>query len=65
MPVTFEKTEITLWRIKIRLPLNGSGAELLRVAAEDRVRFWSVSRRNDKVGGGDDDAATLVNEVSV
>jgi hypothetical protein len=64
MPVIFDKAEITLWPTKIRLPLNGSGAELLRAAAEDRVCFWPASRRIDKAGGGDD-AATLVNEVRV
>jgi hypothetical protein len=47
MPVIFDKSEITFWRMKIKLPLNGSGAELLRGAAEDRVRFWPASRRDD------------------
>jgi len=36
--------------------LNGSGgAELLRPAAEDRLRLWPVSRRVNKTGNGDDD----------
>jgi hypothetical protein len=51
MPVFFDRTEITLWRTKIRLPLNGSDGELLRAAAKDRARFWPTSRRVDKAGG--------------
>jgi hypothetical protein len=65
MPVIFDKAEITLWPTKIRLPLNGSAAEILKAAAEDRVRFWPASRRVGRAGRADDDAVTLVNEVAV
>jgi Flp pilus assembly protein CpaB len=65
MPVIFDRAEITLWPTKIRLPLNGSGAELLRAAAEDGARLRLALRRIDKAGGGDDDAATLVDGVAV
>ncbi len=66
MPVIFDKADLRLWLTKIRLSLNGSGAELLRAAAKDRARLWPVSKRLDKTGDGDDDddAATLVNEVA-
>jgi hypothetical protein len=39
-----------------------AGTELLRPAAEDRLRVWPVSRRVNKTGTGDDDP-TLVDEV--
>jgi hypothetical protein len=64
MPVIFDKTDLRLWLTKIRLSLNGSGAELLRAAAEDRVRLWP-SRRVNKTSDGDDDGPTLVNEATV
>jgi putative SOS response-associated peptidase YedK len=57
MPVLLDKADIKSW-------LNGtSGAELLRPAAEERVRMWPVSRRVNKTGSGDDDP-TLVDEVA-
>jgi hypothetical protein len=37
--------------------------ELLRSAAEDRLRMWPVSRRVNKTGTGDDDP-TLIDEVA-
>ena len=44
--------------------LNGEvGTELLRPAAEDRLRMWPVSRRVNKTGTGDDDS-TLIDEVA-
>jgi len=64
MPVIFDKADFRLWLAYIRLWLNGSGAELFRAAAEDRVRLWPVSRRVDKTGNGDDDP-TLVDEITV
>jgi len=55
MPVVLDKADIGRW-------LSGeAGTELLRPAAEERLRMWPVSRRVNKTGSGDDDP-TLVNE---
>jgi putative SOS response-associated peptidase YedK len=43
---------------------GAAGAELLRPAADDRLRMWPVSRRVNRAGVGDDDPA-LVDEVAV
>jgi putative SOS response-associated peptidase YedK len=57
MPVVLDKADIRSW-------LNGeAGTELLRPAAEDRIRLWPVSRRVNKTGTGDDDP-TLIDEVA-
>jgi hypothetical protein len=57
MPVVLDKADIGPW-------LNGeAGIELLRPAAEDRLRMWPVSRRVNKTGSGDDDP-TLLDEVA-
>jgi putative SOS response-associated peptidase YedK len=57
MPVVLDKANIRPW-------LSGeSGTELLRPAAEDRLRMWPVSRRVNKTGQGDDDS-TLLDEVA-
>jgi putative SOS response-associated peptidase YedK len=49
MPVVLDKADIGPL-------LNGeAGAELLTPAAEDHLRMWSVSRRVNKTGSGDDD----------
>ncbi len=57
MPVVLDNTDIRPW-------LNGeAGTELLRPAAEDRLRMWPVSRRVNKTGTGDDDP-TLIDEVT-
>jgi putative SOS response-associated peptidase YedK len=42
---------------------GAAGTELLRPAADDRVRMWPVSRRVNKTGSGDDDP-TLIDEVA-
>jgi hypothetical protein len=42
---------------------RAASTELLRPAAEDRLRMWLVSRRVNETGSGDDDP-TLVNEVA-
>ena len=56
MPVVLDKTDIRPW-------LNGeAGTDLLRPAAEDRLRMWPVSRRVNKTGNGDDNP-TLIDEV--
>ena len=56
MPVLLGKADFEPW-------LNGAaGAELLRPAADDRVRMWPVTRRVNKTGSGDDDP-TLIEEV--
>jgi len=56
MPVVLEKADIGRW-------LRGEvGTELLKPAAEDRLRMWPVSRRVNKTGSGDDDP-TLLDEV--
>jgi putative SOS response-associated peptidase YedK len=56
MPVVLNKADIRQW-------LNGeAGIELLKPAAEDRLRMWPVSRRVNKTGTGDDDP-TLLDEV--
>jgi SOS response associated peptidase (SRAP) len=53
MPVVIEKADIGPW-------LTGAlGTEVLRPAAEKRLRMWPVSRRVNKTGNGDDDP-TLV-----
>jgi putative SOS response-associated peptidase YedK len=57
MPVVLDKPNIGPW-------LSGeAGTELLRPAAEDRLRMWPVSRRVNKTGNGDDDP-TLIDEVA-
>ena len=57
MPVVLDKADIRPW-------LSGAaGTELLRPAAEDRLRMWPVSRRVNKTGSGDDDP-TLLDEVA-
>jgi putative SOS response-associated peptidase YedK len=57
MPVLLDKANLKLW-------LSGAaGAEILVPAADDRVRFWPVSRRVNKTGSGDDDP-TLIEEVA-
>ena len=43
--------------------LRVAGTELLRPAAEDRLRIWPVSRRVNKTGNGDGDP-TLIDEVA-
>ena len=56
MPVVLDKADIVPW-------LSGkTGIELLKPAAEDRLRMWPVSRRVNKTGTGDDDP-TLIDEV--
>lgn len=58
MPVVLQKADIRSW-------LRGdAGVELLRPAAEDRLRMWPVSRRVNKTGTGDDDP-TLLDEVAI
>jgi len=57
MPVVLDNSDIGPW-------LNGkAGTELLRPAAEDRLRVCPVSRRVNKTGTGDDDP-TLLDEVA-
>ena len=57
MPVVLDKADISRW-------LSGeAGIELLKPAAEDRLRVWPVSRRVNKTGTGDDDP-TLLDEVA-
>jgi putative SOS response-associated peptidase YedK len=57
MPAVLDRADIGAW-------LSGAaGVELLRSAAEDRLRMWPVSRRVNKTGTGDDDA-TLIDEVA-
>jgi len=57
MPVVLSQTDIGRW-------LNDeAGTELLRPAAEDRLRMWPVSRRVNKTGSGDDDPS-LLDEVA-
>jgi putative SOS response-associated peptidase YedK len=57
MPVLLDKGDSGPW-------LSGTaGTELLRPAAEDRVRMWPVSRRVNKTGSGDDDP-TLIEQVA-
>jgi putative SOS response-associated peptidase YedK len=57
MPVVLDNADMGPW-------LNGAaGTELLRPAAEVRLRMWPVSRRVNKTGNGDDDP-TLIDEVA-
>jgi putative SOS response-associated peptidase YedK len=57
MPVVLDRADIRPW-------LSGEAAtELLKPAAEDRLRMWPVSRRVNKTGAGDDDP-TLLDEVA-
>jgi putative SOS response-associated peptidase YedK len=57
MPVVPDKADI-------RRRLSGKGGkELLKPAAEDRLRMWPVTRRVNKTGTGDDDPA-LTEEVA-
>jgi putative SOS response-associated peptidase YedK len=58
MPVVLDKADFGRW-------LNGTGGtEVLRSAAEDRLRMRPVSRRVNKTGTADDDP-TLLDEVAV
>jgi putative SOS response-associated peptidase YedK len=57
MPVVLDKADIGPW---LR---DEAGTELLKSAAEDRLRMWPVSRRVNKTGTGDDDP-TLIDEVA-
>jgi putative SOS response-associated peptidase YedK len=57
MPVVLDKADIWPW-------LKGEiGKDVLKPAAEDRLRMWPVSRRVNKTGTGDDDP-TLIDKVS-
>ena len=57
MPVVLDDADMRSW-------LNGAaGTELLKPAAEDRLRMWPVSRRVNKTGTGDNDP-TLIDEVA-
>jgi putative SOS response-associated peptidase YedK len=54
MAVLLDKAKLKSW-------LTGAaGVEILRPAADDRVRFWAVSRRVNKTGSGDDDPTLMV-----
>jgi putative SOS response-associated peptidase YedK len=56
MPVLLDKADIEPW-------LSGAaGSELLKSAADDRLRMWPVSRRVNRTGSGDDDP-TPIGEV--
>jgi putative SOS response-associated peptidase YedK len=57
MPVVLDEVDIG------RCLNREAGAELLRPAAEDRLRMWPVSRRVNKTGTGDDDPS-LIDEVA-
>jgi putative SOS response-associated peptidase YedK len=58
MPVVLEDADVGPW-------LSGtSGAEVLKPPREDHLRMWSVSRRVNKTGTGDDDT-TLTDQVAV
>ena len=57
MPVLLDKAGFKAWLS------DAAGAEILRPAAEDRVRMWPVSRRVNETGSGDDDP-TLIDEVA-
>jgi putative SOS response-associated peptidase YedK len=57
MPVVLDKTDSGRW-------LSGeAGTELLKPAADNRLRMWPVSRRVNKTGTVDDDP-TLLDEVA-
>jgi len=57
MPVLLDKADFGAW-------LSGAGGtELLRSAADGKLRMWPVSRRVNKTGTGDDDP-TLIDEVA-
>ena len=56
MPLLLEPADFGAW-------LEGAGAiELLRPAADSKLRMWPVSRRVNRTGSGDDD--TLLDEVA-
>ena len=56
MPVLLDRPDLEAW-------LTGAaGPEVLRPAAEDRLRMWPVSRRVNRTGGGDDPA--LIAEIA-
>jgi hypothetical protein len=63
MRVIFDKANISRSLAEIRLWLNGSGAEFLRAATEDRVCLCPVSRRIEMTGDNDNDPK-LVDEVT-
>jgi putative SOS response-associated peptidase YedK len=41
---------------------GAAGTELLKPAAEDRLRMWPVSKRVNRTGGNDD--VTLIAEIA-
>jgi putative SOS response-associated peptidase YedK len=56
MPIILDKADFAAW-------LGGTGgAELLRSAADEKLRLWPVSRRVNKTGNGDDDPK-LIDEI--
>jgi putative SOS response-associated peptidase YedK len=57
MPVVLDKADVRRWLS------SEAGTELLKPAAEDRLRMWPVSRRVNKTGQGDDDP-TLLDEAA-
>jgi putative SOS response-associated peptidase YedK len=57
MPVVLDKADMRPWLI------GEAGVELLKPAADDRLRMWPVSRRVNKTGSGDDDPS-LLDEVA-
>jgi putative SOS response-associated peptidase YedK len=57
MPAVLDDADVQSW-------LNRTaGAEVLKPAAENRLRMWPVSRRVNKTGSADDDP-TLIDEVT-
>ena len=57
MPVLLEPADFAAWLG------GGGGIELLRPAADSKLRMWPVSRRVNRTGSGDDDP-TLLDEVA-
>jgi putative SOS response-associated peptidase YedK len=56
MPVLLDRPDLEAW-------LSGAaGTEVLRPAAEDRLRMWPVSRRVNRTGVADDPA--LIAEIA-
>jgi hypothetical protein len=59
MPEVLDKADIRPW-------LSGeAGTEILKPAAEDRLRMWPVSRWVSKTGTGDDDPTLLATRLEI
>jgi len=63
MPVLLDRADLDAWLGGGAGGGAGGGVDLLRPAAEGRLRMWPVSKRVNRAGAGDDDG-TLIEPVA-